>query len=47
MPKSASMQLDYGDGYLVDDDTSNFLDGSAKIALGLTSRFDHYLFIED
>jgi three-Cys-motif partner protein len=46
-PKSASWQLDYGDGYLVDDDTSKFLDGSAKIALGLQSPFDHYFFIEE
>src|ERR1017187_9858580 len=46
-PKSATLQLDYGDGYLVDDDTSNYLDGSAKIALGLPSPFDQYLFIEE
>jgi three-Cys-motif partner protein len=46
-PKSASLQFDYGDGYLVDGDTSNYLDGSAKIALGLPSPFDHYLFIEE
>ena len=47
MPKSASMQLDYGDGYLVDDDTSLYLDGSGRMALGLQSPFDHYLFIEE
>jgi three-Cys-motif partner protein len=47
MPKSASLQLDYGDGYLVEDDTSRYLDGSAKIALGLPSPFNQYLFIEE
>jgi three-Cys-motif partner protein len=47
MPKSVSLQLDYGDGYLVDDETSSFLDGSAKIALGLSSPFNQYLFIEE
>jgi three-Cys-motif partner protein len=45
--RPASQTLDYGDEYLVDDDTSKFLDGSAKIALGLPSPFDHYLFIEE
>ena len=45
--KPASQTLDYGDEYLVDDDTSKLLDGSAKIALGLPSPFDHYLFIEE
>jgi three-Cys-motif partner protein len=38
--------LDYGDGYLVEDETPKFLDGSAKIALSLDSPFDRYLFIE-
>jgi len=46
-PRSPSLQLDYGDGYLVEDDTSRYLDGSAKIALGLPSPFNHYLFIEE
>jgi three-Cys-motif partner protein len=46
-PQSASWPLDYGDGYLVDDNTARFLDGSAKIALGLQSPFDHYFFIEE
>src|ERR1700722_17689614 len=45
-PKSPSRTLDYGDGYLVDDDATKFVDGSAKIPLALKSPFDHYLFIE-
>jgi three-Cys-motif partner protein len=46
-PQSDSLPLDYGDGHADADDTGRFLDGSAKIALGLQSPFDHYFFIEE
>jgi three-Cys-motif partner protein len=38
--------LDYGEGFIVEGDSPQFLDGSAKKAMSLPSPFDQYLFIE-
>ncbi|MEO6806675.1 MAG: three-Cys-motif partner protein TcmP [Edaphobacter sp.] len=46
LPTPTSDQLDYGEGFVVEGDSPKFMDGSAKIAMGLPSPFDHYLFIE-
>ena len=44
-PESESSQNSPGDAY-DDAESARYRDGSAKIALGLKSPFDHYLFVE-
>jgi three-Cys-motif partner protein len=46
-PTLSRGSLDYDEGFPFDREAATFLDGSAKIALGIPSPFDKYLFIED
>ena len=45
-PENATARLDLADEAYADDESNCYRDGSAKIALGLTSPFDRYLFVE-
>jgi len=45
-PSDAKALADQSEGLYDDRETSSFLDGSAKIALGIPSPFNRYLFIE-
>jgi three-Cys-motif partner protein len=46
-PAPSRSSLDYDEDFSFDVETATFLDGSAKIALGIPSPFDKYLFVED
>jgi three-Cys-motif partner protein len=45
-PSASKALADQGEGLYVDNETAGFLDGSAKIALGIPSPFHRYFFIE-
>jgi three-Cys-motif partner protein len=45
-PTPSTGLLDYNEDVSLDPETVTFLDGSAKIALGIPSPFDKYLFVE-